>query len=210
MENSKEKRGFLMQYAIYQENLPMLEKKLNRIANKCKKYGNDFVFEIVGEEIREKENEDTGKKEYFKFIIVEVEGTAKIDNWECIAVLEQHEVGNIIRRINTTIDIPIRFQQTENLCEHCNSKRQRKNLFVIHNTETNEYKQVGGTCLLDYTSGLNMEYVTAFLDGITELEENDGVFPAIHHTALYPVDEILGYAVELIEKVGYFNSNSNF
>lgn len=197
-----------MQYAIYEENLPMLEKKLNRIANKCKKYGNDFVFEIVGEEIREQENKDTGKNEYFKFIIVEVEGTAKIDNWECIAVLEQHETGNIIRRINTTIEIPARFQQTENLCEHCNSKRQRKNLFVIHNTETNEYKQVGGTCLLDYTSGLNMEYVTAFLNGITELEENNGVFPAMRHVPLYPVDEILGYAVELIEKIGYFNSDS--
>lgn len=195
-----------MLYAIYEEFYADVEKKLNRVAKKCLKHGNDFTFEVKGEEVREKFNHELNRKEYFKFIIVEVEGTAKIDNWECIAVLEIHEVGNIIRRINTNIDIPQRFKHTENICEHCNSKRQRNNLYVIHNTETDEWKQVGGNCLKLYTGGLSMEYVTAYMDGITELEEFDGIVG--HGKAYYNVEEVLSYAVEVIAKTGYFNAQS--
>lgn len=197
-----------MMYAIYEDFYPDVEKKLNRVAKKCIKHGNDFAFEVKGTEIREEYNKELGIKEYHKFILVEVEGTAKIDNWECIAVLEIHNAGNIIRRINTEINIPERFKTTENICEHCNSKRQRNNLYVIHNTETDEWKQVGGNCLKLYTDGLNMEYVTAYMDGITELEEFDGIISGNGKT-YYHVNEIISYAVEVINKTGYFNAQSN-
>lgn len=196
-----------MVYAIYEDFFPDVEKKLNRIAKKCVKHGNDFTFEVKGEEIREHNNKETGLTEYHKFILVEVEGTAKIDNWECIAVIEVHNSGNIIRRINTEIEVPERFKFTENICEHCNSKRQRNNLYLIHNIETNEWKQVGGSCLKLYTGGLSMEYVVAFMDGITELEEFDGIVGS--GKPYYSVSEVLSYAVEVIAKTGYFNSNSN-
>lgn len=195
-----------MMYAIYEDFYPDVEKKLNRVAKKCVKHGNDFTFEVKGEEVRESYNKELGRKEYHKFILIEVNGTAKIDNWECIAVLEVHDIGNIIRRINTEIDIPERFKTTENVCEHCNTKRQRNNLYVIHNIETDEWKQVGGNCLKLYTGGLNMEYVAAYMDGITELEEFDGIVG--HGKAYYHVNEILSYALEVINKIGYFNAQS--
>lgn len=194
-----------MIYAIYEDFFEDVEKKLNRVAKKCIKHGNDFTFEIKGEEFRKKKNE-FGITNNYKFILVEVDGTARIDNWECIAVLEIHDVGNIIRRINTEIDIPQRFKHTDNICEHCNTKRQRNNLYIIHNVETDEWKQVGGSCLKLYTGGLSMEYVAAFMDGITELEEFDGIVG--HGKAYYHVDEIISYAVEVIEKTGYFNAQA--
>lgn len=195
-----------MMYAIYEHFYPDVEKKLNRIAKKCKKHGNDFVFEVKGEEIREQYNKEFDMMEYHKFIIVNVDGTAKIDDWECIAVLEIHDAGNIIRRINTEINIPERFKHTENICEHCNSKRQRNNLYVIHNTETDEWKQVGGNCLKLYTGGLSMEYVAAYMDGITELEEFDGIVG--RGKAYYNVFDVISYAVEVINKTGYFNAQA--
>lgn len=197
-----------MVYAIYEYFFPEVEKKLNRVAKKCVKHGNDFTFEIKGEEIREFDNKETGRKEYYKFILVEVDGTAKIDNWECVAVLEINNCGNIIRRINTEIDIPERFKNSEDICEHCNSRRHRNNLYVIHNVETDEWKQVGGNCLKLYTNGLSMEYVTAYMDGITELEENDGIFGG-SSKPYFSVKEVLSYAVEVIAKTGYFNAQSN-
>ena len=197
-----------MMYAIYEDFYSDVEKKLNRIAKKCIKHGNDFVFEVKGEEIRERYNKEMGMTEYHKFILVEVDGTAKIDDWECIAVLEIHDVGNIIRRINTEIEIPERFKHTENVCEHCNTRRQRNNLYVIHNVKTDEWKQVGGSCLKLYTGGLSMEYVTAYMDGITELEEVDGIVGG-HGKAYFSVEDILSYAVEVIAKTGYFNAQAN-
>lgn len=196
-----------MVYAIYEYFYKDVEKKLNRIAKKCKKHGNEFIFEVKGEEIREKYNAELDMKEYHKFILVEVEGTAKIDNWECVAVMEHYDAGNIIRRINTEIEIPNRFKTTENICEHCNTNRRRNNLYIIHNTETNEWKQVGGNCLMLYTGGLNMEYVTAFMNGITELEEFDGIVG--HGKVYYKAEEVISYAYEVISKTGYFNANSN-
>lgn len=195
-----------MVYAIYDGFYADVEKKLNRIAKKCIKHGNDFIFEVKGEEIRERYNKELDMMEHHKFILVEVDGTAKIDNWECIAVLENHEVGNIIRRINTEIDIPERFKHTENICEHCNTKRQRNNLYIIHNIETDEWKQVGGNCLKLYTGGLSLEYVAAYMDGITELEEFNGIVG--NGKPYYRVEEILSYAVETINKLGYFNAQS--
>lgn len=197
-----------MRYRIYEEFYNDVEKKLNRIGKKCAKHGNPFTFEVVGEEIEEVVNEETNRKTYYKFIIIEVEGMAKINNYECVAVLENHEHGNVIRRINTTIDIPTRFLTTDNFCEHCNSKRRRNELYIIHNTETNEFKQVGSNCLMLYTNGLNAEYVVAYIDGITELEEFDG-FIGNGNKYYISVNEVIGYATEIIKKMGYFNSNSN-
>lgn len=195
-----------MVYAIYEDFYPDVEKKLNHVAKKCAKYGNGFTFEVKGEEIREKFNNELNRKEYYKFILVDVNGTARIDNWECIAVLEIHEIGNIIRRINTEINIPERFKYTDNICEHCNTNRQRNNLYIIHNIETDEWKQVGGNCLKLYTGGLSMEYIAAYMDGITELEEFDSIIG--HGKVYYHVNEILSYAIEVINKTGYFNTQS--
>jgi hypothetical protein len=79
-------------------------------------------------------------------------------------------------------------------------------LYVIHNVKTDEWKQVGGNCLKLYTDGLSMEYVTAYMDGITELEEFDGIVS--HGKAYYHVSEVLSYAVEVINKIGYFNAQA--
>lgn len=197
-----------MQYKIYEEFYNDVEKKLNRIGKKCAKHGNPFTFNVIGEEIKEVIDEYTKRKTYYKFIVIEVEGTAKIDNYECVAILENHMHGNVIRRINNEIEIPERFMHTDNICEHCNSKRQRNELYIIHNTETGEFKQVGSSCLMLYTNGLNAEYVASYIDGITELEEFDG-FIGNGGKWYISNDEVIGYAVEIISKMGYFNSNSN-
>lgn len=196
-----------MRYKIYEEFYEKVEKKLNRIGKKCAKHGNPFTFEIVGDEIVEVENED-GYKNYYKFIIVEVEGTAKISDYECVAVLEIHKSGNVIRRINNEINIPTKFLHTENICEHCNSKRKRNELYIIHNVVTDEFKQVGSDCLNLYTHGLNAEYVASYIDGITELEEYDGCVGGGGKYYI-PVKDIIGYSSEIIDKMGYFNSNSD-
>ena len=64
------------------------------ISKKCVKNGNPFVFRKIGEEV--KKIHKNGHDENVKFIMVEVEGTAKIANWEFIATLENHSSGNII------------------------------------------------------------------------------------------------------------------
>lgn len=194
-----------MTYMIYEGFIADVEKKINRIAKKCKRHGNDFTYNRVGEEIREIKDE-FGRKRFYNFICIEVEGTAKINDWEFIATLEVHDGGNVIRKYNTDIEIPNRFWSTGNVCEHCGVNRNRNNLYIIHNTVTDEWKQVGKSCLKLYTDGLNAEYVAAYMDGITELEERDCILGGAMRP-MYPLKEILSYAVEIIDKIGYINAN---
>ena len=199
-------RGIYIVYKICEHFMEDLEKKLKRIGKKCAKHGNPFTYNVVGTEYQEREDEYKNKIKY-KFYLVEVEGTARIDDWECVASIEIHPSGNIIRNINTTIEVPKRFWHTENVCEHCNTRRQRKNLYIVHNVKTDEYRQVGKNCLLEYTDGLNAEYVASFIDGITELEEFDG-FIGGGGEIYFDVKDVIGRAAELINKVGYFNSDA--
>lgn len=197
-----------MQYKIYKDFYPEVEKKINRIAKKAARYGNPFTFEIVGEEVHEVTNPESGNTEFYPFVVIELEGEAKVGEYECVAVLEMHKSGNLIRRVNNQIEIPERFLDSENVCEHCNTKRNRKDLYVVYSSETQEFKQVGSDCLQLYTNGMNPKYVASFYDCITELEENDGLFHAGYGKPVYPVDEVLGFAEEIITKIGYFNSDS--
>lgn len=197
-----------MTYAIHEDYFKEVDKKLKGISKKCSKYGNEFKYEVKGTELRPASEDSLV---YHKFIIIEVEGTAKINDWECVAVLSIHEDGNIVRKINTDIEVPSRFRTSSNTCEHCNSKRFRNNLYVIHNVETNEWKQVGGTCLKLYTGGLSLEYVAAYMDGVTELEQrNRCLGPSGSCNKFLPCKDVIGYASCIIKKLGYHNSNSEF
>lgn len=201
-----------MQYKIYKDFYPTVEKKINRIAKKAAKYGNPFTFEIVDEIVEEVTDEESGYTNYYPFVVIELDGKAQVGDYLCVAVLEMHKTGNIIRRIvgsHFDTDIPERFLHSENVCEHCNTKRNRKQLYIVYNCETKEFKQVGSDCLALYAGGLNPSYVAAFYDCITELEESDGHYVDCGGEPLYPIREILAYADEIINKLGYFNAESD-
>ena len=202
-----------MRYAIEEHFIDQVERKLNRISKKCKANGNDFHYERVGEEVREKVEHNVYRGKVvtrYRFIIIDVEGTAKVGNYELVAALEIHNSGNVIRRVNTEIELPIRFRHSENVCEHCRRLRNRRELYIVHNLESNEFKQVGGDCLNEYTNGLSAEYVASYMDVITELEAyNNFIDNSIDVPHYYNVKDVIAYAVEITNKMGYFNSQND-
>lgn len=200
-------------YAICESYWDKTEKKLSRVARKCERLGNPFIFEVVGEEYRTEKNR-YGRKVTHKFILVNLEGTAKVEDWEFIATLEVQSTGNIIRRYNTDIEIPLRFRTSPNICEHCNTIRPRTNLYIIHNVTTGEFKQVGGTCLKLYTDGLSLEYIAAWINGVSELESLNGESPEISDDygagyTYYDVRTVICYATAIIKKAGYLSSSDS-
>lgn len=201
-----------MEYAIYEGFYPEVEKKLKRIERKCAAHNCAFHFEVKGEEIRdvypvdEYGVENRRKPPYkCKFILIEVAGTARVDDWECIAVMEHTQHGNIIRKINTEMEVPERFYHSDDVCEHCGTMRTRKELFVIHNVKTDEWKQVGKSCLKLYTGGLSAEAVAAYLDGIRFLTgKSTERFGLSDNIRYFKVEDVIGYAVEVIAAYGRY------
>ena len=113
-----------MEYKIPACNMESLREKLSKIERKCKKYGCEFSF-VEKETIFEEDERQKGT--FNKFIIVDVSGTAIINDWQFIAEIEHHETGNII--FGTGEAFPERFRKTACTCEHCNTNRYRKNTY---------------------------------------------------------------------------------
>lgn len=97
-----------MAYSILEANMERLEKKLTRIQNKCKKFGCSFTYEKVGEEFKTLKD-DRGVEYQAKFILIEAEGKAVLNDWMFIASVQQ--VFSILKKETSSIqlDVPLKF-----------------------------------------------------------------------------------------------------
>lgn len=200
-----------MRFAIYEGNMEKLRKKLVAIRNKCRKYDCDFRYEEVGEEFREVEDDD-GKKINVRFVLIDVEGVAIINDWKFIASIEHTKDGNIIKKVNDEFEVPRRYWDMDIVCEHCNTNRTRKYAFLVRNEKSGEWKMVGKQCLKDFTKGLSAEAAAFLLDGIGKLEEYEAPSGSGWGTVTryLEVREFLKVATETIKKFGYIKADAEF
>lgn len=194
-----------MTYAIFEGNMARLEKKLTRIFNKCKAYGCDFRYEQVGETFKELKDEN-GNEYTARFILVEAEGTAIMNNWEFIASVEHTKNGNIFTGVQG-VEVPERYYTGNPVCENCNSNRYRKYTYIVRNKETGEFKQVGKSCLKDFTHGMSAEAVTQYTSLFDTLIEGEAPDPGYHAEHYLSKEEYLAYAAETIRHFGYIRTN---
>ena len=62
------------------------------------------------------------------------------------------------------------YRHGGNDCDHCGFNRRRKQTYVLYEAETGELRQIGSTCLKDYTGAHNPERIAAWaewLEGCT-------------------------------------------
>lgn len=222
-------------YAIWEGHMDALKKKVKRIEKKCEKYGCDFHFEEVGEEFREvevpcyykdgvltskvtdkpMEKDEKGRipsveTVVCRFVIVEVEGVAIINDWELVAYTEHTENGNIYDKVNTEVEIPSRYRASDCFCEHCKTRRARKNTCIVRNINTNEFKQVGNTCLKEFTRGMDASIVTmfaSFKEAFAEAEEAP-IGGCGWSESYLNTKKMLQYTAETIRHFGYAKSMS--
>ena len=194
-------------FKIFEGNLERLEKKLARIAKKCQKYGCDFKYEKVGE-IYQDVRDKFGMLHTARFVLIKTEGTAKVNDWKFVATVDHTEKGNIIRGY-AGIEVPERYYEGRPVCEHCNSNRYRKNTYIVQNTVTGEFKQVGKSCLCDFTNGLSAELIAQYISAFQELivgaaPDLDGAIPSYINK-----EEYLLYAAETIRLFGYIRRSDD-
>lgn len=195
-------------YFIHESNMPRLEKRLAAIRNKCVKYGVYFDYKQIGEEFREVINPDTGKSQMARFIEVEATGLVRHNNWTFVAVIE-HMNGhgrNVVRQFNPDHDIPSRYYIAVPRCEHCNTSRVRKQTYLLHNGLTNEWKQVGGSCLKEFTQGLDAEAVAAYISLFDNMIQGESVQPSTRMPKYFDTNVVLRIAYEVVRAFGYRNT----
>lgn len=197
----------MKRFSVYEGFMPQLLQKCNKIKNKCKKLGCEFHFEQIGEEIREIQCPDKIKRN-FKFIVVEVEGTAKLNDWEFVSTIEHTEKGNIFKKALTNIEIPERYRDEAPICEHCHSNRYRKDTYIVRNINTGEFKQVGKSCLKDFTNGMSVSDVTFYLSikDMFEEYESKPINSTGFKESYFDTKELLQFAAETIKHFGYIKT----
>ena len=148
-------------------------------------------------------------------IQVEVEGIYKIDGWQFLGTIQFTKNGNIIRLADSSFSdkIPEKYKNTPPICEHCGTIRNRKDTYLIYNAERNEFKQVGRTCLLEYTRGLDATVcadIMSCLDKMIEYTDYICDYDTFQSNTGYGVStrEAQGYATALVKKFGYNKSDS--
>lgn len=195
----------MKQYKILEANMDRLTKKLDTIRRKCQKYGCDFYFNVVDTCYQDVKLDD-GSVITAKYDIVEAEGTAVINNWKFVGTIEHHAEGNIIRN-STDLVVPSRYYNAPCVCEHCNKIRPRKDTYLVYNEETEEFKQVGHTCLQDFTSGMSAELVAQYIALFDVLIQGDAPVPGCHVESYFELEDVLCYALELCKHFGYIKND---
>ena len=193
----------MARYAIFEGNIERLEKKVEAIQRKCNKYGFSFSYQRVGETYKGFTDENEVYHDNGRYIIVEVEGVARHEGWEFIATIEHHPEGNIIRQYATDVEAPEKYRHTDSICEHCQTSRRRKDTYLVLNRETGEWKQVGKSCLKEFTCGLDAEQVAQYISWFDHLMEFEAPMPGCRIEDYYSIEEVLRVAQEAVNHWGY-------
>lgn len=197
-------------YKIHEDNIARLEAKLQRIEKKCSKLGCSYIYNKVGE-VYEEVTDAEGRTSMAKFIEIEVEGKAIINDWEVIARVDHESNGVVISKVRFDVELPAKYTLSDyNHCEHCNSRRNRKVVYVLRHTVTDEWKQVGASCLREFTNGLDAEMAASYLAMFDEFVEWDYVAPTSGYKQYYPIKDYLRYCVECISKFGWTSKNAGY
>ena len=214
-ENITKELGHI--FSIHEANWEKFCKAMKTMENKCRKNSCDFTFNILGEEMKTVPvRDENGKfiiKEYKngspvyeeapqKFFKVFVDAEFQINGWECIATVDNLDNGKNVITTFGKHEVPSRFYTLGCKCEHCNTNRERKNLYIVHNEETDEYKQIGKSCLKDFTRGMNASFIAWIQSQWMELEDYE-TYCGTHYEKYFTMEKILLVMAETIRKFGY-------
>ena len=128
------------------------EAELIKIVRKAQSRGLPFSYKILDSFAENRIKTIDGKEISYKVGVtpIEIIGTLPvIGDYEFISKVEMTDVGPIFMTVPEK-QVPNNFYGTNNRCDHCNISRKRNTVFIIRNNVTDEYMQVGSSCLKEF------------------------------------------------------------
>ena len=163
--------------------------------------------EMVRDEVVWEESRHT-VEHFDPYSVYEINGeTPVINGWDFIARLEHDSVLGTVVRTAPGKTLPKRFWDAAGNCEHCNTKRVRKDTFILREVATGEYKQIGRQCVRDfigYENPADMYWWVAIMDEVSnEIDElNEGGRGVREHPYM-SVERVLTFTLAAIDAWGY-------
>lgn len=145
------------------------------------------------------------------FDLTMVDEVKPLEDWEILGTIDYKD--SLVKPAPGK-EVPMNLIKDINLsgnsyCDHCHKKIYRNKTVFVKNTETDEIKQVGGTCT-KYYLGLDYKRVLGYLESLNQMtsfqEEYDmgewGSF-GIPMDLLYSVSDIIKYYIWHTQKNGH-------
>lgn len=139
------------------------KEKIEKINARAEKRGFTGRIELTAERVEETRKVfsetgldfdvpiDTGFTVTEVYYNVELTGEAPSYNgWKLLATLDWDSQAGLIVRTAPGVENVDRDSLREGMCDHCGSKRFRRNVHLVGNEETGEQLQVGSTCIKDF------------------------------------------------------------
>lgn len=155
-------------YEVPEQNFYRLKEKVEKLNKRAKRLKlPPIVLTEIGEPFFKDmritirgEDESVERKVKVKCHRVKIEGELpRLGDWRFIAAVQHlSEEGGTFNLIHPILgvelaDLPAKYKEVGNVCDHCKSARRRESTFLLQNEKTGEWKQVGRSCLADFSGG---------------------------------------------------------
>jgi hypothetical protein len=199
-------------FEIRSFNAERVRKRLTRIQKAAHKMGKSFAFEVSDSyqklvELRKVDpDSDSKQKVYRSFAKVTTQtDMVQIGGYEMVGVLEKVKKGVNFVFMTNNDHYDAAYASCSMSCEHCKTRRRRKQIFILHNEEKGETVKVGSTCLEDFT-GHNPAGLLLLASRWEDLRQD--IFYDDHEGGFYGTPHrdpliFLAIVVEVIEKYGW-------
>lgn len=145
--------------------------KLNRRAAKCR--CEPLVLRVLRSYDKVVGKDALGSDRIVNLSDVEIEGVApRINGWMLVAKITPAEStdGNFVKTVPSLKgDLNPKYRTIEMKCDHCQSVRRRRDVFVIRN-ESGDEKVIGRNCLADFIRTADFEAMIAWADFIDKCD----------------------------------------
>lgn len=217
---------FAIRKEIRESRMADFENQFVKLQRKARKLGlpepryEIIESHVVSPELTHKDFGETARKwedaRTYVNIINIYDVNVHIEGWKLVGIVDSNtflhntifENGiKINNAIYTTFEIlPDEcFKKAPKLCEHCNFCRKRNTTFILKNVETKEYKQVGSSCLEDFTQIKNANSIANYVNSWYSTA-NYEIDEKTHKEDMHvQVEYLLPIAVKIVDEHG-FNS----
>lgn len=199
------------------DSLDTMAERVNKVAKRAAKIGFPVPTLRMGKTSQRPVYEPDWKGDlqishYVEIIDVAIEApdTLKLAGWEFVGTVSGIEVDGKVEPFTTFVpgvgpEVRLAGMPGKvNWCDHCKTVRQRTNTYIVFNGT--EFKQVGSSCLKDFT-GHGAAEIVGYLDAIYDLPLDEDEVEGWYGSAIrfYNPREVIGFAARIVAKAGYIS-----
>jgi hypothetical protein len=149
-------------FFIPASNVYDFQQKMNKLVKKSSRFSTQLSVEFVTVHNMPYTYKKIDCIAKFHEYIIKGENPC-IDGWKLIGTLEQQHSEPVFNNAPDE-SIPAQFKTTNGqICNHCNTRRYRKQNFCIQHIESGEYKIIGRNCLADFLGGSDPKKIAAYM-----------------------------------------------